>query len=101
MLSELREGPLPFRALRARCDDLSPTSLSARLADLRAARLVEPSDEGYRLAPMGAALLEALRSLARWSEEWALLLRGAALPGEGADAPACAGPKKARKAPPP
>lgn len=32
---------------------------------------------------------------------WALLLRGAALPGEGADAPACAGPKKAREAPPP
>jgi hypothetical protein len=49
----------------------------------------------------GLTMVEALRSLARWSEGCALLLRGAALPGEGADAPAGTGPEKARKAPPP
>ena len=35
VLWELRDGPLTSRALRAACDEASPSVLQARLADLR------------------------------------------------------------------
>ena len=38
---ELREGALTSRALRAACDDASPTILQPRLTELREAGLVE------------------------------------------------------------
>src|ERR1700716_2079675 len=38
---ELREQPLTSRALRAACDEASPTVLQARLSELRQAGLVE------------------------------------------------------------
>src|SRR6266851_7129523 len=56
---ELREQPLTSRALRAACDEASPTVLQARLSDLRHAGLVElmPAS-GYRLTAMGRELHE-------------------------------------------
>ena len=71
VLWELRSEPATFRALRDRCDDLSPTVLNARLADLRDAGLVEhAADVGYRTTRAGTALLHALAPLQEWAREW-------------------------------
>ena len=68
---ELREEPRRFRELQ----DLigaSPTIVNARLADLRAAKLVElDADSGYRLTPLGGELLRLFLPLHAWSEKWA------------------------------
>ena len=68
---ELREQPLTSRALRAACDEASPTVLQARLSDLRQAGLVELIlASGYRLTPMGKELLENFLPLHRFAERW-------------------------------
>ena len=68
---ELREEPRRFRELQ----DLigaSPTIVNDRLADLRAAKLVElDADSGYRLTPLGGELLRLVLPLHAWSEKWA------------------------------
>ena len=68
---ELREEPRRFRELQ----DLigaSPTIVNARLAELRAARLVELDDKtGYRLTTLGRELLRLFLPLHVWSEKWA------------------------------
>jgi DNA-binding HxlR family transcriptional regulator len=68
---ELRNEPRRFRELQ----DLigaSPTIVNARLAELRAARLVELSEEsGYRLTALGRELLRLFLPLHQWSEKWA------------------------------
>jgi len=72
VLWELRDGPHPFRALRERCGGVSPTVLSARLAELREAGVVEPSPgEGYLLTRSGIDLLAALAPLQGWADAWA------------------------------
>lgn len=71
ILWELRGEPLTFRALRSAADDLSPSVLNARLAELREAGLLEVADDGYRLTAAGRDLGRALRPLFRWAEEWA------------------------------
>jgi DNA-binding HxlR family transcriptional regulator len=71
VLWELREGSQSFRALRERCDDLSPTVLNDRLAELRELDLVEASDEGYALTPRGAELGALLVPLDAWARRWA------------------------------
>jgi DNA-binding HxlR family transcriptional regulator len=70
LLWELRQGPLGFRALQERCDEVSPTSLSQRLKDLRAAGVIEPRDGDVALSHEGKALLKALAPLQRWAERW-------------------------------
>ena len=68
---ELREEPKRFRELQ----DLigaSPTIINTRLAELRAAKLVQlDEDAGYRLTTLGAELLRLLLPLHVWSEKWA------------------------------
>jgi DNA-binding HxlR family transcriptional regulator len=72
VLWELRHDVLPFRALRARCDAMSPSVLNQRLAELRAARIVELDPAaGYRLSGEGIALLRALAPLQGWALRWA------------------------------
>src|ERR1700737_409070 len=68
---ELREQPLTSRALRAACDQASPTVLQARLSDLREAGFVEliPAS-GYRLTELGKDLLETFLPLHRFAERW-------------------------------
>lgn len=68
LIWELRDGPLGFRALQERCDEVSPTSLSRRLKELRAAGIV---DERIGLTPEGGRLLKALAPLQHWAERWA------------------------------
>ena len=71
---ELREQPLTSRALRAACDEASPTVLQARLSDLRQAGVVELEPAGgYRLTEMGGELLEKLLPLHRFAERWSKL----------------------------
>ena len=71
ILWELRDGPLTSRALRAACDEASPTVLQARLSELRDAGLVELEPaRGYRLTTMGRELLENFLPLHRFAERW-------------------------------
>lgn len=72
VLWQLRDGPLTFRALREQCDDVSPSVLNTRLAEMRAAGLVEArTDEGYALTGEGGRLLEVLAPLNGWAGRWA------------------------------
>lgn len=74
MIWELRSGPLTFRALQSACDDISPSVLNVRLAELREVAIVEVRDEGYALTPLGLELLTALGPLFDWSTTWAKAL---------------------------
>jgi len=68
---ELRGEPLTSRALRAACDDASPTILQTRLDDLREASLVELVPEsGYRLTPLGRELFDTFMPLHHFAERW-------------------------------
>jgi len=71
VLWELRDGAQTFRELRTRCDELSPTVLNQRLAELREAGIVAHEEgSGYGLEPEGVALLEALAPLHAWAARW-------------------------------
>jgi DNA-binding HxlR family transcriptional regulator len=74
ILWELREQTLTSRALRAVCDEVSPTVLQARLSELREAGFVEliPAS-GYRLTELGKDLQETLLPLHRFAERWSKL----------------------------
>lgn len=67
VLWELRDGPLSFRALRAVTEDVSPSVLNARLAELRAHALVELGDEGYALTERARTLSAVLLDLDAWA----------------------------------
>jgi DNA-binding HxlR family transcriptional regulator len=71
VLWELRDGPVGARALRSRCDDMSPSVLYQRLAELADAGLVEKGDDQrYRLTKIGRDLGGALEPLDRWARRW-------------------------------
>jgi DNA-binding HxlR family transcriptional regulator len=72
VLWELRDGPTGARALRDRCDAMSPSVLYQRLTDLTDAGLVtQGDDQRYELTEIGRALGAALEPLDRWSRRWA------------------------------
>ena len=77
VLWELRDGPLVFRELQARCDGMSPSVLNGRLAELREALIVENGDAGYQLTTRGEQLLELFAPFGDWVESWAAALRKA------------------------
>ncbi|TCB93377.1 transcriptional regulator [Micromonospora zingiberis] len=69
---ELRHGPVGFRALQQRCDNMSSSVLRQRLTELLDARLVQQQpDTAYALTELGHGAYRALRPLVRWSDEWA------------------------------
>jgi DNA-binding HxlR family transcriptional regulator len=68
---ELRHGPLKFRPLQTACDEVSPSLLNKRLKELREARLLELSTDGYRLTELGHGLYRAFEPISAWAEEWA------------------------------
>ena len=71
ILWELREQSMTSRALRAACDEASPTVLQARLTELREAGFIELAPEsGYGLTVVGRELLETLLPLHRFAERW-------------------------------
>jgi len=68
---ELRDGPLGARALRERCDGMSPSVLYQRLAELTEAGLVaQLGDQRYELSGIGRGLIDAIEPLSRWSDTW-------------------------------
>jgi len=68
VLWELRDGPRTFRALREACDEVSPSSLNQRLAELRALGVVEAGADGYGLTASGSRLGRIVLELHRWAE---------------------------------
>ncbi len=71
ILWELREEHVGFRALQQRCEGMSSSVLRDRLAELHGAGLLTTDHAGrYGLSRHGHSLLEALRPLASWAEEW-------------------------------
>ncbi|MDR3416342.1 MAG: helix-turn-helix domain-containing protein [Nevskia sp.] len=74
---ELRDGPLVFRELQARCGGISPSVLNTRLSELRENRLLEAGEAGYALTALGVELLELFGPVDRWAERWAAALGGA------------------------
>ena len=74
---ELQHGPVGFRALQERCDNMSSSVLRQRLTELQDAALVEQQpDTTYALTTLGHGVFRALRPLSRWSAEWADQLDG-------------------------
>jgi DNA-binding HxlR family transcriptional regulator len=71
VLWELREGPAQFRELQRRCDGMSSSVLNQRLAELRAAGILDAGREGYVLTGEGVRLLNALAPLHDWADRWA------------------------------
>jgi DNA-binding HxlR family transcriptional regulator len=72
VLWELRDGPVGARALRDRCDGMSPSVLYERLGELSEAGLVTRNgDQRYELTKIGRALGTALDPLNRWAHRWA------------------------------
>jgi DNA-binding HxlR family transcriptional regulator len=75
ILWELRDEPLGARALRDRCDSMSPSVLYQRLRELTDAALVTQDDRGrYLLTHLGASLRDAIAPLDQWSRRWARTL---------------------------
>ena len=69
---ELREEPLGFRLLQARCDGMSPSVLSQRLFELQQAGIVSQDEQSrYCLTPEGAELFNSLAPLHEWARRWA------------------------------
>jgi DNA-binding HxlR family transcriptional regulator len=70
ILWELRDKSLTFRALRDAVDDVSPTVLNARLAELRDVDIVVGTSSGYVLTEHGHGLFRALTPLYSFAESW-------------------------------
>lgn len=70
ILWELRGDPLTSRALRAACDEVSPTVLQTRLDELREAGFVALGEAGYGLTPLGRELCATFMPLHRFAEKW-------------------------------
>ena len=72
LLWELRDGTLGFRAIQSRCDGMSPSVLSQRLAELLEAGIVAQDEaQAYALTSNGESLLRALAPLNDWAAHWA------------------------------
>ncbi len=72
ILWELRDDVLKFAPLRTACENISPTSLNKRLAELRGAKIVEhKNNEGYRLTNRGKQLMKTIAPLNQFVEKWA------------------------------
>lgn len=67
---ELRDGPLGFRQLQARCDGMSSSVLRTRLVELIDEGLVAQGDGGYGLTAIGAELGDAIKPLTGWAQRW-------------------------------
>jgi DNA-binding HxlR family transcriptional regulator len=71
ILWELRDGALTSRALRAACDEASPTVLNQRLKELREAGFIELGDAGgYGLTALGRELSATSLPLYHFAERW-------------------------------
>ncbi len=70
----LSKGPATFRALQSACESISPSILNTRIKDLKEAKLIERSLEGYHLTEMGEELFRLLEPFGDWSIKWAKMI---------------------------
>ncbi|MFZ5783990.1 MAG: winged helix-turn-helix transcriptional regulator [Pseudomonadota bacterium] len=70
ILWELRGDPMRFREIQARLGRMSPTILNERLAEMRAAGLVDLEPEGYTLTTKGRDLLKVFKPMEAWADRW-------------------------------
>lgn len=68
---ELHQGSAGFRELQRRCEQMSSSVLTTRLAELTDAGVVAQTADGYHLTPLGTELVAALLPLESWSRSWA------------------------------
>jgi DNA-binding HxlR family transcriptional regulator len=68
VLWELRDEPLRYAELRARCEEMSTSVLAQRLRDLTEAGIVEQRDGAYALTASGRELLDHLAPLNHWAK---------------------------------
>lgn len=69
---ELRVPASTFREVQARCDGMSSSVLTQRLAELQEAGILEVMEGGgYQLTAEGRTLLEALSPIDGWARRWA------------------------------
>ena len=71
---QLSHGPATFRTLQSLCESISPAILNTRLKDLREARLVARTPDGYALTDMGRELYALLKPFKYWALDWAMLV---------------------------
>lgn len=64
-------GPLSFRALESKCGGVAPSVLNTRLKELREARLIQLSDNGYVATEQCLELFEMVKPMRSWSHAWA------------------------------
>ena len=68
VLHELHQSPMGFRELASRCGGMSSSVLSTRLAELRAAGIVEHvGNQPYKLTDRGRELALILIRLSEWA----------------------------------
>ena len=68
---ELRKEARGFREMQALCDQMSPNTLSTRLAELKEAGIVAHDAKGdWELTPLGRQLGPALKALDTWASAW-------------------------------
>jgi DNA-binding HxlR family transcriptional regulator len=74
--------PQTFRLLQDSVGGVTPNTLNTRIKELRAARLVDHSGNGYRLTSQGAdlarRLVEVQQFAGKWSQQQARALAAAA-----------------------
>lgn len=73
---ELRDTALTSRALRTACEEASPTIMQTRLTELRDAGLVDLTEAGYGLTPLGRELMQLFMPLHHFAERWDRAARG-------------------------
>lgn len=67
----LSRGPETFRGLQSSCETISPSILNSRIKELKEAKIVDRSLEGYHLTTMGEELVSLLKPFGEWSVSWA------------------------------
>lgn len=67
VLWELRDGPLPYGELRARCDEVSTSTLATRLAELEERGITTRTGDGWALTPAGRDLCLHLLKVSDWA----------------------------------
>ena len=70
----LSRGPSTFRGLQEYCESISPSILNRRLKELREAKLIVRTLDGYCLTPLGEELFAVLKPFGAWSRKWAKAL---------------------------
>lgn len=67
-------GPATFRILQMRCETISAAVLNQRLKELRAARLMERTADGFAATELGRRVYADLVPMGMTAKVWATIL---------------------------